>query len=189
MDIPAVQKKDSMELKLDKDEYTVGYARIGGGVLILTNFRLLIDRGFRVFGEKTKSIRIKAITDAKFNKSFLFGTGIDIKYVEKNKEHTLFTEFIVVTEAKEIIDKIRSLQKGDILAPVEVPKGEVGRISLEDAEQIALNFMEKRAHNLKVDEIKHIAGAWNIILSNQDRYAVVVGDDGKVEAWKRLTKI
>lgn len=178
-----------MELKLDKDEYTVGYARIGGGILILTNFRLLTDRGFRVFGEKTKSIRIKDITDLKFNKSFLFGTGIDIKYVEKNREHTIFSEFTAAAEAKEIIDKIRSLQKGDILIPVEVPKGEMGKIPLEEAEQIALKFMEKRAHNLKVDEIRHIAGAWNIILSNQDKYAVVVGDDGKVEAWKKLSKI
>ena len=177
-----------MELKLDKDEYPVGYARIGGGVLVLTNLRLLIDRGFRVFGEKTKSIRIKDITDVKFNKSFLFGTGIDIKYVEDNREHTILTEFTAATEAKEIIDKVRSLQKGDILTPVEVPKGEVGRISLEEAEQIALNFMEKRASNLKVEEIRHIAGAWNIILSNQDTYAVVVGDDGKVEAWKKIIK-
>jgi len=178
-----------MELKLDKDEYTVGYARIGGGVLVLTNLRLLIDRGFRVFGEKTTSIRINDITDMKFNKSFLFGTGIDIKYVEENREHNIFTEFTAATGAKEIIDKVRSLQKGDILTSVEVPKGEVGRISMEEAEQIALNFMEKRAHNLKVDEIRHIAGVWNIILSNQDTYAVVVGDDGKVEAWKKLTEI
>lgn len=177
-----------MELKLDKDEYTVGYARIGGGILVLTNLRLLLDRGFRVFGEKTKSIRIKDITYVKFNKSFLFGTGIDIKYVEENREHTIFTEFTAATEAKAIIDKVRSLQKGDILTPVEVPKGEMGRISLEEAEQIALNFMGKRANNLKVDEIRHIAGAWNIILSNQDQYAVVVGDDGKVEAWKRMTQ-
>lgn len=178
-----------MGLKLDKDEYTVGYARIGGGVLILTNLRLLIDRGFRVFGQKTKSIRIKDITDAKFNKSFLFGTGIDIKYVKENREHTIFTEFTIAKEAEEIVDKIRSLKNGITLPPVEVPKGEVERVSLEEAEQIALHFMEERAENLKVDEIKHIAGAWNIILSNQDRYAVVVGDDGKVEAWKRLTKI
>jgi hypothetical protein len=45
-----------------------------------------------------------------------------------------------------------------------------------------------RAENLKVDEIRHLTGAWNIIMSNQDRYAVVVGDDGKVEAWKKLGK-
>ncbi len=178
-----------MELKLDKDEYTVGYARIGGGILILTNLRLLIDRGFRVFGERTKSIRIKDITDLKLNKSFMFGTGIDIKYVKENREHATFTEFTVAAETKEIIDKIRALQKGDILTPVEVPKGEMGRISLEEAEQIALNFMEKRGLSLKVDETRHVAGTWNIILSDQDRYAVVVGDDGKVEAWKKLTKI
>jgi hypothetical protein len=41
---------------------------------------------------------------------------------------------------------------------------------------------------LPIYEIRHIAGAWNIILSNQDKYAVVVGDDGKVEAWKRITQ-
>ncbi len=177
-----------MELKLDKDEYTVGYARIGGGVLVLTNFRLFIDRGFRVFGERTKSIRIKDIIDVKFSKSFLFGTGIDIKYVEKNSEHTVFSEFSVPAKAKEVVDKIHSLQKGDILESVEVPKGETGGLSLEEAEQIALDFMEKKVSGLKVDEIKHFAGAWNIILSNHDRYAVVVGDDGKVEAWKKLTK-
>lgn len=177
-----------MGLELDKDEYTVGYARIGGGVLVLTNLRLLIERGFRVFGEKTKSIRINDIIDVKFNKSFLFGTGIDIKYVEKNREHTIFSEFTEPAKAKEIIDKISSLQRGEILMPVEVPKGEMGGISLEEAEQIALDFMEKRAHNLAVYEIKHIAGAWNIILSNHDKYAVVVGDDGKVEAWKKITR-
>jgi hypothetical protein len=177
-----------MELKLDKDEYTVGYARIGGGVLVLTNFRLFIDRGFRVFGEKTKSIRIKDIIDVKFNKSILFGTGIDIKYVEEKSEHTIFSEFSVPAKAKEIVDMIRSLQKGDILESIEVPKGETGGISLEEAEQIALDFMEKKAGGLKVDEIKHLAGAWNIILSNNEKYAVVVGDDGKVEAWKKLTK-
>ncbi len=177
-----------MEPKLDKDEYTVGYARIGGGVLVLTNFRLFIDRGFRVFGEKTKSIRIKDIIDVKFSKSFLFGTGIDIKYVEENSEHTIFSEFSVPAKAKEIVDKIHSLHKGDILEPVEVPKGEVGGIPLEEAEQIALDFMEKKASDIKVDEIKHFAGAWNITMSNHDKYAVVVGDDGKVEAWKKLTK-
>ncbi len=178
-----------MELKLDKDEYAVGHARVGGGILILTNVRLIIDRGFRVFGERTKSIQIKDITDMKFNVSFLFGTGIDIKYVEKNRELTFFSEFTVPGDAKDIMDKIRSMQKGETLTPVEVPKGEIDGISLEEAEQIALNFMEKRAHDLKVDEIRHIAGAWNILLSNQDKYAVVVGDDGKVEAWKKLTKI
>lgn len=178
-----------MELKLNKDEYTVGYARVSGGALILTNFRLLIDRGFKVFGRKTKSIQIKDITDLKFNKSFLFGTGIDMKYIEENREHATFVEFTVSTEAKEIMDKLRSLQKGEILAPFEVPKGEMGGISLEEAEQIALRFMESRAKNLKVEEIRHIAGSWNIILSNQEKYAVVVGDDGKVEAWKKLTKI
>jgi hypothetical protein len=177
-----------MELKLDKEEYTVGYARIGGGVLVLTNFRLFIDRGFRVFGEKTKSIRIKDIIDVKFNKSFLFGSGIDIKYVEENSEHTIFSEFTMPAKAKEIVDKIHSLQKGDILKAVEVPKGETRGISLEEAEQIALDFMEKKAGGLKVDEIKHFAGAWNVILSNNEKYAVVVGDDGKVEAWKKLTK-
>ena len=176
-----------MEPKLDKDEYTVGYARIGGGVLVLTNFRLFIDRGFRVFGERTKSIRIKDIIDIKFNKSFLFGTGIDIKYVEEKSEHTIFSEFTVPAKAKEIVDMIRSLQKGDILKAVEVPKGETGGISLEEAEQIALDFMGKKAGGLKVDEIKHFAGAWNIILSNNEKYAVVVGDDGKVEAWKKIT--
>ncbi len=177
-----------MELKLDKDEYTVGYARIGGGVLVLTNFRLFIDRGFRVFGERAKSILIKDIVDVKFSKSFLFGTGIDVKYVEEKSEHTLFSEFTVPAKAKEIIDKIQSLQKGDILKAVEVPKGETGGISLEEAEQIALDFMEKRAGGLKVNEIKHFAGAWNIILSNHDKYAVVVGDDGKVEAWNKITR-
>jgi hypothetical protein len=177
-----------MELKLDKDEYTVGYSRIGGGVLVLTNFRLYIDRGFRVFGGKTKSIPIKDIIDVKFSKSFLFGTGIDIKYVLENREHTIFSEFSEPAKATEIIDKIRSLHKGDILISVEVPKGELGGISLEEAEKIALDFMEKRASNLKVDEIKHFAGAWNIILSNHNKYAVVVGDDGKVETWKKLTK-
>jgi hypothetical protein len=80
------------------------------------------------------------------------------------------------------------LKRGDILTPVEVPKGETGGISLGEAEQIALHFMDERAGNLKVDETRHIAGAWNIIMSNQDRYAVVVGDDGKVEAWKKLGK-
>jgi hypothetical protein len=178
-----------MELKLDKDEFTVGYARIAGGVLVLTNFRLLIDRGFRVFGEKKKSILIKDITDLKFSKSFLFGTGIDIKYIEENRERSIFTEFTIAAEADDIVNKIRSLKNGITPTPVEVPKGEVERVSLEEAEQIALHFMEERAENLKVDEIRHIAGAWNIILSNQDRYAVVVGDDGKVEAWKKLTKI
>jgi hypothetical protein len=177
-----------MELKLDKGEYTVGYARIGGGVLVLTNFRLFIDRGFRVFGEKTKSIRIKDIIDVKSGKSFLFGTGIDVKYVEENREHTFFSEFPETAKAKEIIDKIRALHKGDILISVEVQKGEMGGISLEEAEQTALDFMEKKAGNLKVDEIKHFTGAWNIILSNHDKYAVVVGDDGTVEAWKKLTK-
>ncbi len=177
-----------MELKLDKDEYTVGYTRRGGGIMILTNFRLFIDRGFRVFGERTKSIPIKDIVDVKFSKSFLFGTGLDVKYAEENSEHSIFSEFAVPSKAKEIVEKIRSLQKGDILRPVEVPKGEMGGISLEEAEQIALDFMEKRASGLKVDEIKHFAGAWNIILSNHDRYAVVVGDDGKVEAWKKITR-
>ncbi|MCZ7358114.1 MAG: hypothetical protein O8C66_09360 [Candidatus Methanoperedens sp.] len=181
--------QDSMELKLNKDEYTVGYARVSGGALILTNFRLLIDRGFKVFGKKTKSIQIKDITDLKFNKSFLFGTGIDMKYIEENREYAVFIEFTVSTEAKEIMDKMRSLQKGEILAPFDVPKGEMGRISLEEAEQIALKFMGSRAKNLEVDEIRHIAGAWNIILSNQEKYAVVVSDDGTVEAWKKLTKI
>ena len=175
-----------MELKLDKDEYTVGYARIGGGVLVLTNLRLFIDRGLRVFGERTKSILIKDIIDMKLSKSFLFGTGIDVKYLEENSEHTIFSEFAVPSKAKEIVDKIHSLQKGNILKPVEVPKGEMGGISLEEAEQIALDFMEKKASGLKVDEIKHFAGSWNIILSNNDRYAVVVGDDGKVEAWKKI---
>ncbi len=177
-----------MELKLDKDEYMVAYSRIGGGVFVLTNFRLFIDRGFRVFGEKTKSIQIKDITDVKFSKSFLFGTGINVKYVEENREHTIFSEFTEPAKAKGIIDKIRSLHKGEILISIEVPKGEMGGITLEEAEQIALNFMEKKANNLKVDEIKHFAGAWNIILSNHDKYAVVVGDDGKVDAWKKLTK-
>ncbi len=175
-----------MELKLDKDEYTVGYARTGGGVLILTNFRLFIDRGFRVFGERTKSILIKDFIDVKLSKSFLFGTGIDVKYLEENSEHTIFSDFAVPSKAKEIIDKIHSLQKGDILKSVEAPKGDTGGISLEEAEQIALDFMEKKASGLKVDEIKHFAGAWNIILSNNDRYAVVVGDGGKVEAWKKI---
>jgi hypothetical protein len=178
-----------MELKLDKDEFTVGYARIAGGVLVLTNFRLLIDRGFRVLGEKKKSILIKDITDLKFSKSFFFGTGIDIKYIEENRERSIFTEFTISAEAEDIVNKIRSLKNGITLAPVEVPKGEVVKVSLEEAEQIALHFMEERAENLKVDEIRHIAGVWNIILSNQDKYAVVVGDDGKVEAWKKLTKI
>ncbi len=178
-----------MELKLDKDEYTVGYARIGGGVLVLTNLRLFIDRGFRAFGERTTSIRISDIIDVKFSKSFLFGTGIDIKYVEENREHAIFSEFIEPAKAKEVLDMIRSLQKGDTLRSVEVPKGETGGISLEEAEQIALDFMEKRAHNLIVDEIRHVAGAWNIILSNQNKYAVVIGDDGKVEAWKKLGEL
>ncbi|VVB96619.1 Uncharacterised protein [uncultured archaeon] len=178
-----------MELKLDKDEFTAGYARIAGGVLVLTNFRLLIDRGFRVFGEKKKSILIKDITDLKFSKSFLFGTGIDIKYVEENRERSFFTEFTIAAEAEDIVNKIRSLKNGITLTPVEVPKGEVERVSLEEAEQIALHFMGERAENLKVVEIRHIAGAWNIILSNHDKYAVVIGDDGKVEAWKKLTKI
>ncbi|MCZ7382251.1 MAG: hypothetical protein O8C64_11865 [Candidatus Methanoperedens sp.] len=177
-----------MELKLDKGEFTVGYARIAGGVLILTNIRLLIERGFRVFGEKKKSILIKDITDLEYSKSFLFGTGIDIKYVEENRERSIFTGFTIAGEAKQIEDKIRSLKRGDILTPVEVPKGETERVTLEEAEQIALRFMEERARNLKIDEIRHIAGAWNIIMSNQDRYAVVVGDDGKVEAWKKLGK-
>lgn len=177
-----------MELKLDKDEYTVGYARTGGGVLVLTNLRLLTDRGFRMFGQKSKSIRIIDVTGVKLNKSFMFGNGIEIKYMEDNRENTLFLEFPAETKAKEIIDKIRSLQKKDILTRVEVPKGEVERISLEEAEQIALDFMEKRAHSLAVNETRHVAGAWNIVLSNQDTYAVVVGDDGKVEAWKKLTK-
>jgi hypothetical protein len=176
------------EPKLDKDEYTVGYARIGGGVLVLTNFRLFIDRRFRVFGESTKSILIKDIVDVKFSKSFLFGTGIDVKYVEENSEHTIFSEFTEPARAKEIIDNIHSLQKGDILKPVEVPKGEVSSIALEEAERIALDFMEKKVSSLKMDEIKHFAGAWNIILSNHDKYAVVVGDDGEIEAWKKLTK-
>lgn len=176
-----------MELKLDKGEYIVGYARISGGMLYLTNSRLLIERGFRAFGEKTKSIRIANITEAKLNKNFLFGSNIDIKYFEEGKEKTIFFEFTDEIKAKEIIDRIHSLQKGEILKPIEVPKGEMGGISLEEAEQVALNFMEKRAANLKVDEIKHIAGAWNIILSNHDKYAVVVGDDGKVEAWKKIT--
>ena len=175
-------------MELDKGEFTVGFARIAGGVFILTNIRLLIDRGFRVFGEKKKSILIKDITDVELSKSFLFGTGIDIKYVDENRECSIFTEFTIAPEAKEIVDKIRSLKRGDILTPVEVPKGETGGISLEEAEQIALHFMEERAENLKIDEIRHIAGAWNIILSNQDKYAVVVGDDGKVEAWKKLGK-
>ncbi len=178
-----------MELKLDKDEYIVGYARIGGGILGLTNLRLFIDRRFRVFGEKTKSIRIKDIIDVKFGRSFLFGSGIDVKYVEENSEHTIFFEFTEPAKANEIMDKIRSLHKGDILKSVDVPKGEIGGISLEEAEQIALDFMEKKASNLKLDEIKHFAGAWNIILSNHDKYAVVVGDDGKVEAWKKLIKV
>lgn len=177
-----------MELKLDKDEYIVGYARIAGGVLFLTNSRLLIDRGFRVFGEKTKSIQIKDIRDFKLNRSFLFGTNIDIKYLDENKEHTIFFDFTDQTKAKEFTDKIRSLQNGETLMLVEVPKGEMGGISLEEAEQVALNFMVNRVPNLKVDEIKHLAGAWNIILSNHDKYAVVVGDDGKVEAWKKVTK-
>ncbi len=173
---------------MDKGEFTVGYARIAGGVLVLTNIRLLIERGFRVFGEKKKSIQIKDINDVEFSKSFLFGTGIDIKYVEENRKRSIFIEFTVPPEAKQIEDKILSLKRGDILEPVEVPKGETGGISLEEAEQIALHFMEERAGNLKVDEIRHIAGAWNIIMSNQDRYAVVVADDGKVEAWKKLGK-
>jgi hypothetical protein len=177
-----------MELKLDKDEYTVGYARTGGGVLVLTNLRLLTDRGFRMFGQKSKSIRIIDVRGVKLNKSIMFGNGIEIKYLEDNRENTLFLEFPAETKAKEIIDKILSLQKKDILTRVEVPKGEVERISLEEAEQIALDFMEKRAKSLKVIETRHVAGAWNIVLSNQDTYAVVVGDDGKVEAWKKLTK-
>lgn len=176
-----------MELKLDKDEYIVGYARIGGGVLLLTNSRILIDRGFRVFGEKTKSIKISDIKDVKFNKSFLFGTDIDIKYLEGNREHSVFFDVVDSTQAKEIIDKIHSLQKGKTLMPVEVPKGEMGGISLEEAEQIASSFMEKRVPDLRVDEIKHTTGAWNVILSNHDKYIVVVDDNGKVEAWKKLT--
>ncbi len=175
-------------MELNKDEYTVGYGRIAGGVIFLTNSRLLIDRGFRIFGEKTKSILIKDIRDVKLNKSFLFGNNIDVKYVEENRESTIFFDFLEAAQGEEIMNKIRSLQKGEVIARIEVPKGEIGGISLEEAEQIALNFMEKRSPNLKVDEIKHIAGAWNIILSNHDKYAVVVGDDGKVEAWKKVTK-
>lgn len=177
-----------MELKLDKDEYPVGYARIGGGVLVLTNQRLLIERELRVFREKLKSIPIKDITGVKLNKGFLFGNGIEIKYMKDDRENILFMEFPVEKKAKEIIDMIHSLQKGDVLSPVEVPKGEVGRISLEEAEKIALDYMEKRAHNLTVIETRHVAGAWNIVFSNKDTYAVVVGDDGKVEAWKKLSK-
>ncbi len=175
-----------MELKLDKGEYTVGYARIGGGVLVLTNLRLLVERELRIFREKSKSISIKDITGVKLNKGFLFGNGIEIKYMENGRESTIFMEFPAETKAKETLDMIHSLQEGDELSPFEVPKGEVGRISLEEAEQIALGFMEKRAHNLTVIETRHVAGAWNIVLSNQDRYAVVVGDDGKVEAWKLI---
>lgn len=175
-----------MELKLDKCEYIVGYARISGGTLFLTNSRLLIERGFRAFGEKTKSIRIMNITEAKLNKNFLFGSNIDIKYFEEGKAKTIFFEFTDEIKAKEIMDRIRSLQKGEILKPVEVPKGETGGISLEEAEQVALNFMGKRVSDLKVEEIKHMAGAWNVILSNHNKYAVVVGDDGKVEAWKEI---
>lgn len=177
-----------MKLKLDKDEFAVGYARIAGGVLVLTNIRFLMDRGFRVFGEKEKSIPIKDIIDVELSKSFLFGTGIDIKYVDENRECSIFTEFAIASEAKEIVEKILSIKRGDILIQVEVPKGEIGGISLEEAEQIAMQFMEERAGSLKVDEIRHIAGTWNIIMSNQDKYAVVIGDDGKVEAWKKLTK-
>ncbi len=177
-----------MELKLDKDEYTVGYARIGGGVLVLTNQRLLVERELRMLRGKSKSIFIRDVTDVKLNKGFLFGKGIEIKYTENDRENTIFMEFPVETKGKEIIDMIHSLQKGDVLPPLEVPKGEVGRISLEEAEKIALDFMEKRTHSLTVIETRHVAGAWNIVLSNQDRYAVVVGDDGKVEAWKKLTK-
>lgn len=177
-----------MELKLDKGEYIVGHARISGGMLFLTNTRLLIDRGFRVFGKKEKSIQIKDIKDVKCSKSFLFGTNIDIKYLEDNKEYSIFFDFIDPAKAEEIADKIHTLQNGEILMQVEVPKEEMGGISLEEAEQTALNFMEKRAANLKVDEIKHIAGAWNIILSNHDKYVVVVGDDGKMEAWKKINR-
>ncbi len=177
-----------MELKLDKDEYTVGYARIGGGVLVLTNQRLLVERELRMLKGKSKSVFIKDITDVKLNKSFLFGNSIEIKYMENDRENTIFMEFPDETKAKETLDMINSLQKGENLSPLEVPKGEVGRISLEDAEKIALDFMEKKANNLIVIETRHVAGAWNIVLSNQDRYAVVVGDDGKVEAWKKLTK-
>lgn len=175
-------------MELDKDEYTVGYARIAGGILVLTNIRLLIERGFRVFGKKKKSFPVKDITDLKFSKSFMFGTGIDIKYLEKDREHGLFIEFNVAAEAEDIVNKIRSLKNGITLTPVEIPKGEVERVSLEEAEEIALHFMEDRVGSLKVEETRHIAGAWNIVLSNEDKYAVVVGDDGKVEAWKKLTK-
>lgn len=177
-----------MELKLDKDEYTVGYARIGGGVLVLTNLRLLVERELRMFREKSKSIPIKDITEVKLSKGFLFGNGIEIKYRENDRENSIFMDFPVETKAKETLDMIHSLQKGGELSPVEVPKGEMGRISLEEAEKTALDFMEKKAHNLTVMETRHVAGSWNIVLSNQDRYAVVVGDDGKVEAWKKLTK-
>jgi hypothetical protein len=177
-----------METKLDKGEFAVGYARIAGGVLVLTNIRLLIDRGFRVFGEKKKSILIKDITAVEFSKSFLFGTGIDIRYVDENRKHSIFAEFTIAPKAKEIEDKIWSIKRGEIPTPVEVPRGETGGISLEEAEQIALHFMEERAGSLKVEDIRHIAGAWNIVMSNQDRYAVIIGDDGKVEEWKKLTK-
>ncbi len=176
-----------MELKLEKDEYVVDYARISGGVLVLTNSRILADRGFRVFGKKTKSIQIKDIRNAKIDKSFLFGNNIDIKYLEENKEHSIFFDFTDATKASEIFSKIHSLQNGDILTPVEVPKGELGGISAEEAEQIALGFMKKRALDLEVNEIKHIAGAWNVVLSDHDKYVAVVGDDGTVEAWKKIT--
>ncbi len=181
-------KIKSMELKLDKGEYTVGYARIGGGVLVLTNKRLLVERELRIFRKKSKSIFIKDIKDVKLNKGFFFGNSIEIKYMENDREDTLFMEFPVETKAKETLGMIHSLQKGEMLSPLEVPKGEVGRISLEEAEKIALDFMEKKAQDLAVIETRHVAGAWNIVLSNQDRYAVVVGDDGKLEAWKKLTK-
>lgn len=175
-------------MELNKDEYITGYARIAGGVLFLTNTRLLMERGFRIFGKKTGSIRIKDIRDAKLSRSFLFGTNIDIKYMEGEKEHRIFLDILDPGQAKEIVDKLRSLQKGETLARIEVPKGEMGGISLEEAEQIALDFMRKRAPDLKVEETKHIAGAWNIILSNHTKYAVVVGDDGKLEAWKEIAK-
>lgn len=175
-------------MELDKDEYVAGYARVTGGVLFLTNSRLLIERGFRVFGDKAKAIQIKNIKDVKLKKSFLFGTSIDIRYLVENRENSIFIEFIEAAKAGEIADRIRSLQKGEVLMPVELPREETGGISLEEAEQIALGFMEKRAPNLKVEETKHIAGAWNIILSNHNKYAVVVGDDGKLEAWKEIAK-
>ncbi len=177
-----------MELKLDKDEYTVGYARIGGGVLVLTNLRLLVQRELRMLRAKSKSIPIKDITGVRLNKGFLFGNGIEIKYKENDRENKIFMDSPDVTKAKETLDMINSLLKGDALSPLEVPKGEVGRISLEEAEKSALDFMEKKTQGLAVIETRHVAGAWNIVLSNKDRYAVVVGDDGKVEAWKKLTK-